>query len=563
MGAWVVPGYTEARELGAGGSGRVVLAMHDATGLPVAVKYLSERFRSDEAFVRGFRSEARLLGALDSPHVVGLYEYVEAPRGAAIVMELVDGVALRALIAREGSTGPEAALVVLKGSLLGLAAAHRAGVVHRDYKPENVLVAADGSSKLVDFGIAAGRGATPGVAGTPAYMAPEQWNGAPASPAADVYAATATFFECLTGRKPFSGDNFAELALQHIDSPVPDGQAPEPLRPLIRRGLAKSPHERPENAAAFVTELEAVATAAYGPGWEERGRGRLATLAALLPLLFPSSGGGASEGTTALATTTLPAPPSSLWRLPRGVPAGAAALVLALLLALAARAGVEATNGDKAAEAFATTSTGPDTSPPGPDAAPPSPSPSSPGPELSPSATTTTPSPSGSTGPSVSDAPPTDDTATTPTVTSPPTPTSGSTSPTAPTPTSPPPSTTPTVTPTTTTSAPAPVAVTAVSVTSLRQTGSTTASGSVEVTTDGTGPVTIHIEWFTGDEKGTPGAPDGSETYQREGATRYTLALAHDVRGAGCYWGLRATTYPAASNGGSLQQIFIRRCTIS
>ncbi|MFF3842616.1 serine/threonine-protein kinase [Streptomyces sp. NPDC001930] len=562
MGAWVVPGYAEIRELGAGGSGRVVLATHQETGLPVAVKYLSERFRSDEAFVRGFRSEARLLGTLDSPYVVGFYEYVEAPRGAAIVMELVDGVALRALIAREGSTGPEAALVVLKGSLLGLAAAHRAGVVHRDYKPENVLVAADGSSKLVDFGIAAGRGATPGVAGTPAYMAPEQWNGAPASPAADVYAATATFFECLTGRKPFSGDNFAELALQHLDTPVPDGQAPEPLRPLIRRGLAKAPHERPENAAAFVTELEAVAAAAYGPDWEERGRGRLAALAALLPLLLPSSGGGASEGTTVLATTTLPAPPPRLrWRLPRGVPAGAAALVLALLLALAARAGVEETNGDKAAQAFATTSTGPGSSPTGPGTAPPSPSvsPSSTGPELSPSATDPAPSSSGSTGPSAtSDGPPTDDTTTAPTVTSPPTPTSGSASPTAPT--SPP---TPTVTSPTTTSAPPPVAVTAVSVTSLRRTGPATASGTVEVTTDGTGPVTIHVEWFTGDEQGAPGALDGSETYQREGATRYTLTLAHDVRGAGCYWGLRATTYPAASNGGSLKQIFIRGCTIS
>lgn len=179
MNAWSVPGYTETRELGSGGSGRVVLAVHDATGVPVAVKYLSERLRTDSAFVRDFRAEARLLGDLDSPYVVGLYEYVEAPQGAAIVMELVDGIALRALLLREGATGPEAALVVLKGSLLGLAAAHRAGVVHRDYKPENVLVAADGSSKLVDFGIAAGRGSTPGIAGTPAYMAPEQWNGSP------------------------------------------------------------------------------------------------------------------------------------------------------------------------------------------------------------------------------------------------------------------------------------------------------------------------------------------------------------------------------------------------
>ncbi|KOG11822.1 serine/threonine-protein kinase, partial [Streptomyces viridochromogenes] len=392
MSAWVIPGYTESRELGAGAGGRVVLATHDATGVPVAVKYLGERLRSDEAFVRGFRSEARLLGTLDTPYVVGFYEYVEAPQGAAIVMELVDGVALRALLAREGSTGPEAALVVLKGSLLGLAAAHRAGVVHRDYKPENVLVAADGSSKLVDFGIATGRDSRPGIAGTPAYMAPEQWNGAPASPAADVYAATATFFECLTGRKPFAGDNFAELALQHLEAPVPDGQAPEPLRPLIRRGLAKAPHERPENADAFVSELESVATAAYGPDWEERGRGRLAALAALLPLLFPSSGGTA-QGTTALATSTFTPPPTPRPRrlLPRGLPAGAAALVVALLLALAARAGGEPSDGDQAAQAFATTNTAPTTSPPDPSATPPpTPTPTAP-PE--PSASSETPTP--------------------------------------------------------------------------------------------------------------------------------------------------------------------------
>ncbi|NUL15050.1 serine/threonine-protein kinase, partial [Streptomyces lunaelactis] len=343
MNTWSVPGYTESRELGSGGSGRVVLAVHDATGVPVAVKYLSERLRTDSGFVQEFRAEARLLGGLDSPYVVGLYEYVEAPLGAAIVMELVDGIALRALLRREGATGPEAALVVLKGSLLGLAAAHRAGVVHRDYKPENVLVAADGSSKLVDFGIAAGRGTTPGVAGTPAYMAPEQWNGEPASPAADVYAATATFYECLTGRKPFSGENFAELALQHISAPVPEEAAPEPVRPLIRRGMAKAPLERPENAAAFVAELEEIAGAAYGPDWEERGQRKLAALAALLPLLFPSAAGQAS-GTTELATTALGGGGSgggwaSSWNPGlRGVLATLAALVLAVVAAVTAGA---------------------------------------------------------------------------------------------------------------------------------------------------------------------------------------------------------------------------------
>ncbi|MGW6413825.1 protein kinase domain-containing protein [Streptomyces sp. NPDC055055] len=555
MSTWTVPGYTESRELGAGASGRVVLARHDATGVPVAVKYLSERLRTDEAFVRGFRSEARLLGALDTPYVVGLYEYVEAPQGAAIVMELVDGVALRALLAREGSTGPEAALVVLKGSLLGLAAAHRAGVVHRDYKPENVLVAADGSSKLVDFGIATGRDSRPGVAGTPAYMAPEQWHGAPAAPSADVYAATATFFECLTGRKPFAGDNFAELALQHLEAPVPDEQAPEPLRPLIRRGLAKTPDERPENAAAFVSELESVATAAYGPDWEERGRGRLAALAALLPLLFPSSGGTA-QGTTVLATTTLTRPPAPRpRRLPRGVPAGAAALVLAILFAVAAQAGSEGAEGNRtAAQASATTNTGPSTAPQDPSTGP-TPAPTTASPSASASSETPTPTPT-----VTPEASATDDTTTAPTTTPPPT-----APPTTTEPPTPPPTTPPTTAPTTPTTPPTtrPVSVRAVSVASLRQTGPTTGEATVRITTDGTGPITLTAAWFTGDENGSPGAPDGSQTIRREGATEYTLTLTHAFRGAGCYWGMRATTDPAAASGGSFQQIFIRRCVIT
>ncbi|MGI5458762.1 serine/threonine-protein kinase [Streptomyces sp. CA-249302] len=301
---WAVPGYTQRKELGSGASGRVVLATHDTTGTQVAIKYLAGSLCDDPAFREVFRAEARLLGELRSPHVVALYEYVESPRGAAIVMELVDGVPLRKLLLEHGATTPEAALVVLKGSLLGLAAAHAAGVVHRDYKPDNVLVAADGSSKLVDFGIAVPSGVAANASGTPIYMAPEQWTGGPAGPATDVYAATATFFECLTGMKPYPGRTLAELAIQHIEAPIPDELAPEPVRPLIRRGLAKTPEERPESAAAFVEELEAVAVGAYGEEWEEQGRRELAALAALFLLLFPLADGTAS-GTTALATTVL------------------------------------------------------------------------------------------------------------------------------------------------------------------------------------------------------------------------------------------------------------------
>lgn len=536
MKAWVVPGYTETRELGSGASGRVVLAVHDATGIPVAVKYLSDRLRRDPAFVGEFRAEARLLGALHSPYVVQLYEYVEAPDGAAIVMELVDGIALRAVLKQSGRTDPEAALVVLKGSLLGLAAAHRTGVVHRDYKPENVLVAADGSSKLVDFGIAADRGTTPGVAGTPAYMAPEQWQGRPASPAADVYAATATFFECLTGRKPYLGQNLAELALQHIEAPIPESEVPQPLRSLIRRGLAKRPEERPEDAEAFVAELEAAARAAYGPDWEERGQRKLAALAALLPLLFPSAG-GSSVCATAFATTSLWAPGRAGWL---GV---GAALVLGLLMALTQAGVMERTGGVAAGSVSATTSTVPlaGGGPARPASSSPtrSPSPSAsesesavPSPSVS-AATSGSPTPSSAT----SGAPmplPVPPTTSTPADTGP---------------TTVPPSTAPPSSP--------PASVKAVTVTSFRQTDFRAAQ--VTLSVDASGPATVVLEWFSSDAQGTLGASEGSMTFPSATAT---TARTLTFSGKGCYWAVRATTTPAAGNGAATQQILTRRCEI-
>ncbi|MGV9573038.1 serine/threonine-protein kinase, partial [Streptomyces nigra] len=364
---WEVPGYTGSLELGSGASGRVVLAVHEETGVPVAVKYLSESLRTRPGFVHDFRAEARLLGGLESPYVTGLYEYVESPQGAAIVMELVDGVSLRTLLTRQGPLTPEAALVVLKGSLLGLADAHQVGVVHRDYKPENVLVLPDGTSKLVDFGIAVDAGTDGGVAGTPSYMAPEQWTGAPASPAADVYAATATFFECLTGHKPFAGDNIAELALRHVEAPVPAEEAPEPVRDLVRRGLAKEPEQRPARAAEFVRELEAAAGAGYGPDWEERGRDRLAALVALLPLLLPSARDGARTTTDSAHTVLGPAPgpgPVRAWLPGRaGMLASAAAVLLGVLLTYGVPFAPDEAARDTA-QAVATSSSGPGVSAP-------------------------------------------------------------------------------------------------------------------------------------------------------------------------------------------------------
>jgi len=267
MPEWTVPGYTALKGLGSGGFGDVVLARHDASGTLVAIKYLRPELLADPEFAEMFRGEAQVLASLEDPNVVRLYEYVESPSGAAIVMELVDGVTLREILTYHGKTTPESALVVLQGSLLGLAAAHRRGVVHRDYKPENVLVNGDGISKLTDFGIAARIGDRPVPAGTLLYAAPEQMTGAPASPASDVYAATATFYECLTGRPPFSGQTAAELIRLHHSEPVSLEPVPEPLRPLIAAGMAKDPGRRPTDATTFVAGLK---TAASGESLPQR-----------------------------------------------------------------------------------------------------------------------------------------------------------------------------------------------------------------------------------------------------------------------------------------------------
>jgi serine/threonine protein kinase len=296
--AWSAPGYTELRVLGGGGFGEVVLAAHDASGSQVAIKYLHPDLLADPELTALFRAEAATLGQLDSPYVVRLYEYVEAPAGATTIMELVDGVTLSKILESQGKTTVLGALVVLYGSLLGLAAAHERGVVHRDYKPANVLVNGAGASKLTDFGIAALAGDRPMPTGTARYMPPEQFEGAEATPAADVYAATVTFYQCLTGHPPFSGNTTADLYQQHKSGTVQLDLIPPPLRPIVARGLAKDPLYRPANAGRLAAELRNAAGGNFGQDWEDRGRSHLAEAALLLALLWPSGGTSAVAGTT-------------------------------------------------------------------------------------------------------------------------------------------------------------------------------------------------------------------------------------------------------------------------
>ncbi|MFJ3303961.1 serine/threonine-protein kinase [Streptomyces sp. NPDC086549] len=503
---WAVPGYQPVRTLGEGAGGRVVLARHTATDVPVAIKYLSRSLRGDREFLARFRAEARLLGELRHPCVVRLYEYVEARAGAAIVMEAVDGVSLRQLLRRHGATGPEVALVLLKGSLLGLGAAHAAGVVHRDYKPENVLVRADGTSALADFGIAVRTGRETETAGTPAYMAPEQWQGEPAGPAGDVYAAAAVFHECLTGRRPFTGDDLTALRLQHLRAPVPLDDVPAPVRGLLRRGLAKDPAERP-GIEDFLAELERSATEGYGAGWEERGRRRLAELTTLLALLFPFT-----------ATVTLDAPARALTLLGRvkrsGWKAAAGAAALAVVAggatAVAARPHDTATTVasstpsvlDSPTSSFTSTSTAPTTVPP-----------------------TTDTTPSGTPSASPSDSP-------TPSVTAAPPTTAESPAPT-------------TANPATPASTPGTVTIT---IGSWRR-GQTPGTLIADVTLDttGTGPLTVTADYYVD----TPADPYGNQTQELSGSTHYPVTFVADFSNHPCRgtWMVTLTSTPAAANG--------------
>ncbi|MGW5699671.1 serine/threonine-protein kinase [Amycolatopsis japonica] len=303
---WRLPGFTELEQLGTGTFGRVVLARQDNTGHVVAIKYLFSRFAAEPAYLDAFRQEALALHRVTSPHVVKLYEFFETPQGAAIVMEAINGVSLRSVLQAEGALEPEAALAVLKGSLLGLAAAHSANVVHRDYKPANVLVADTGESKLVDFGTAVLAGERGPSVGTPAYMAPEQWSGGQATPATDVYAATCVFFQCVAGHRPYEAEQTEVLRTLHEHAPIPFGEVPQPVHEIVALGMAKDPSKRPVDALMFVSELERVARAGYGDEWERKGWSRLAkaagVLAAATPLVLLSAGTAAAPGVAAAGT---------------------------------------------------------------------------------------------------------------------------------------------------------------------------------------------------------------------------------------------------------------------
>ncbi len=251
--------YRLVHRLASGGMGQVWRAEDKVLGRPVAVKLLSSEFAEDRAFLDRFRTEARRTAALSHPGIASVFDYgeIEEPNSTAyLVMELVEGAPLLAVLAREGRLDPERVLDVVAQAALALGAAHQAGVVHRDVKPSNLLIRRDGVVKVTDFGIARMIGEAPRseiglVVGTAAYLSPEQVACRPVTPASDVYALGVVAYECLAGRRPFTGEHPVAVALahqRHRPPPLPS-DVPEPVRALVEQAMAKDARTRPPAVA--------------------------------------------------------------------------------------------------------------------------------------------------------------------------------------------------------------------------------------------------------------------------------------------------------------------------
>ena len=269
VGALLDGRYRVEARIATGGMSTVYRGLDVRLDRPVALKVMDARYAGDREFLTRFQREARAIARLKSPGLVAIYDQGNDTAHPFLVMELVTGGTLRELLRERGPMPPHAVVAVLAPVLSGLGAAHRAGLVHRDVKPENVLISVDGEVKLADFGLVratteAGITSTSVILGTAAYLSPEQVLGEETGSRSDVYAVGIMAFELLTGTTPFKGDSAIVIAHQHLDRDVPppgsliDGVPPE-FDDFIARATAREPEARFSDAGAMGAELGAIA----------------------------------------------------------------------------------------------------------------------------------------------------------------------------------------------------------------------------------------------------------------------------------------------------------------
>ena len=326
--------YRLEQPLGHGGMASVFAGRDAELDRPVAVKLLAESLTGDESFRKRFVREARLAARLSHPNVVSVYDAGEDDGRPYIVMEYVEGENLAEVLSRRGRLPPEEARGLALQAARGLAHAHEAGLVHRDVKPQNLILRADGVLKIADFGIARAAEATAltqagTVLGTAAYLAPEQALGEQVTAAADVYSLGAVLYELLAGRPPFEFESLADLAAKQSRMEVtpvrefsPD--VPQQLEDVVMHCLARNPAYRPASGGQLAAELEGGAaepvtqpvrrtitrpTRVLQAATSERRHlwlalaGVLALAAILLAVALATRGSSRSSGTTAVTVT--------------------------------------------------------------------------------------------------------------------------------------------------------------------------------------------------------------------------------------------------------------------
>jgi eukaryotic-like serine/threonine-protein kinase len=268
------PGAVDGRHLGGryrmgtllatGGMGEIWVARDLLLDRPVAVKVPGGALAGDGRAAERLRREARAAARLDHPNIAQVLDLGDQDGRPYLVMELLEGESLAGRIDRGGPMAPAEAARVVAAVADALQAAHGAGVVHRDVKPGNVFLTAEGEVKVLDFGIASAAGeaalTTGDLLGTAAYLAPERALGLPATPAADVYSLGVVLYELLAGRRPFEGGSDIELAMAHLNAhPAPLGLAAPSVPPFLvaacEQAMAKDPAARPRSAAAFARLL--------------------------------------------------------------------------------------------------------------------------------------------------------------------------------------------------------------------------------------------------------------------------------------------------------------------